>query len=144
MTLAGVPGRRRGGERPHGARWALGLVAAASVAFLGTGCRRDDAKKRGAASVTPAIPRLEEPARARAAEACGAYVRDLCACAQGKPELAPTCELDSSLVQGVATMLRVEAAVTEADKLQMAQRQIQRMTATCVERHAQLPAQGCR
>lgn len=90
-----------------------------------------------------AIAPLSEVERTRSVEACDAYVAALCGCAKAKPELQATCDLDLSLQQGVSHMLTVEGSVRDTEKRKMAQHQLRRMTATCVERLAQLPAQGC-
>lgn len=117
------------------------LRGLALVVMVGAAsCKSESA---GTTAQAPSLPRLTEVERSRATEACDDYVNALCACARNRPTLQPTCDLDVSLKQGVATMLKVEALANEPDKLRMAQHQLQRMTATCVERRAQLGAQGC-
>lgn len=129
---------RRRHRRLAGAAW----QAAALWGAFALGCGASKSPPEGAPGAA-ATPPLTEVERTRTTEACTAYVAALCGCAKTKPELQPSCELDASLQQGVSHMLTVEGTVRDDDKRKMAQHQLRRMAATCVERMAQLPTKGC-
>lgn len=122
----------------HGGAGALAMLAG----LFASACSSPTSSPANAPA-GPAIAPLSDVERTRTVEACDAYVAALCGCAKTKPELQATCDLDASLQQGVSHMLTVETTVRDNEKRKMAQHQLRRMTATCVERMAQLPAKGC-
>jgi hypothetical protein len=116
----------------------------AAVAVAAVACSKGKEAPPPGPARPPPIPQAE---RQRSTDACRAYAKALCACAEAHPErgdLEKRCSLDGALPDALKLAIGVddEAKVTP-DELRRAHRSARRITSTCVEGVAQLPAIGC-
>ena len=120
-----------------------GWLAAVAVAAA-CGCSKSKEAPAAGPARPPPIPKAE---RQRGTDACRAYARALCACAEAHPargDLEKRCDLDGALPDALELAIGVddEAKVTP-DELRRAHRSARRIASTCIEGVAQLPAIGC-
>jgi hypothetical protein len=114
-----------------------GARAALVAAVVALGCK-------GKAAPVERAPALSTAERALATDACGDYVRRLCACAETKPDLAATCRLKQAKPEAVALTLGViDDPGSSADSVARAKAELGKIVGKCIEEAAQLPALGC-
>lgn len=102
--------------------------------------------KRADAPPTNERPKpIAAPERQRGGDACKMYVQALCACAAGKPALQDRCDRERALPEALDLALAVDDqpdAVRE--DIITAQAQARNIIASCVQKTAALPGDGCR
>jgi hypothetical protein len=114
-------------------RWLL--MAALALA----GCKKQEPQK------DPTRPASIPPAELeRGRDACKAYVEKVCKCAETVPAVVEQCKLARALPDAIELALGVSSSTDSAkqDTLHAAAT-IRNTTAACIEKTAQLPAQGC-
>jgi len=123
-------------------RW-LAAVAAVAVAAVAA-CSKGKDQPAAGPERPPPIPQVE---RQRSTDACHAYVKELCACAEAHPnrgDLKKRCDLDGSLPDALKLALGVDdVPKMSPDEIRRAHLSARKITSTCVEGVAQLPAIGC-
>ncbi len=114
------------------------LVLAVALAAT-PGCKGESAP-----AGRPPATTLSPAERALANDACGDYVRRLCACAETKPALADSCRLQQARPQAVAlTVATIDDPGASADTVARAKRELAQVVGKCIEAAAQLPSLGC-
>ena len=106
--------------------------------------------KSGADAPKPADLRpgpIAAPERKRGVDACTAYVQAVCACAAStaKPELQKRCDLDRALPEALQLAIDVDDKLDAVrEDIITAQAQARNIIASCVQKTAALPGDGCR
>jgi hypothetical protein len=108
-----------------------------AAALLLAACKSDEP----ASSRPPPISPAE---RKRGDDACQAYLKRLCACAEQKPELKDRCELKHAKPEALKLALAVDddPGAGPAD-VALAQESARQVIAKCIEENAQLDTEGC-
>lgn len=132
-----------------------GLASAIALGALFTACKGSPAPT--AKDDRPAPMPIAEVTRGQ--DACSAYVKQVCGCANqatasagsdstasaAAAALTEQCKLAEGIPDGIALSLELAngSGVTRRDVLQ-AQQSIRHMVAECIEQTAKLPMQGCK
>jgi hypothetical protein len=121
---------------------AVTAVVACALMF---GCSKDKPKEASPEPARPTPISVEE--RTRNAEACKAYVDQVCACAKAhpdKPVVAERCQYDQSLPAALelAIATAMNPASTRNDVL-LSQDQARKIGISCLDQLAALPSLGC-
>jgi hypothetical protein len=111
------------------------LLLAAALLAIGA-CKKEEASKRPAP--------ISAAERKRGDDACNAYLKRLCACAEQKPALKDRCELKQAKPQALKMALSVDddPSVSPVD-VALAQESARAVIAKCIEENVQLDAEGC-
>jgi len=111
-------------------------VAVALLALGLLGCKKEKASSRP--------DPISAAERKRGDDACQAYLKRLCACAEQKPALKDRCELKQAKPQALKLALGVDddPSASPAD-VALAQESARQVIAKCIEENAQLDAEGC-
>jgi len=94
------------------------------------------------------LPEPVDPAEGeRGKQACQAYVAQLCACAESRPddaELAESCRMAPAKLSSLAAVLEVNRTSQDLTEIVSTERTARKIMSSCIEEQSRLLGKGCR
>ena len=115
-------------------QWAIAALVIAACAK----------KQEAAPHEAPAVPAVSAEEAQRGRDACGEYVKRVCACSDTVPAVKQQCDLARAMPDAVRLGLEVAASPdSKPNDVIGAQKAMRQAVKECIEQTAKLPTLGC-